>query len=160
MNGINPKQLRELVIRPALELVGMYSPAAEQLVLGTACHESECGQWLRQIGGPALGVYQMEPATHNDIVTHYLMADADRYNSVLKTIGGGHFYPERLVFDLRYATVFCRLHYRRASAPLPEAHCWDDIAAYWKSHYNTKLGKGKPEQFLAACRRFGVMDLA
>ncbi|KAF0118141.1 MAG: hypothetical protein FD149_866 [Rhodospirillaceae bacterium] len=61
------------VIRPTLLHLGLHSPAAEALLLGTAIQESRLGTYLRQTGGgPALGVYQMEPATHEDIWTNFL----------------------------------------------------------------------------------------
>jgi hypothetical protein len=160
MNGIDAAQLRDLIIRPTLESLGMYSKAAEQLVLGTACHESECGQWLKQIRGPALGIYQMEPATHGDIINNWLMHNADLYGRVMRVVGDGRFSADRLVYDLRYATVMCRLHYRRRPEPLPDAGDWAAISGYWKQFYNTRHGKGRPEQFLAAVQRFGVDRLA
>ncbi|WP_208110244.1 hypothetical protein [Methylocaldum gracile] len=161
MNGINVAQLRDLIIRPTLDALGMYSKAAEQLLLGTACHESECGQWLKQRwGGPALGIYQMEPATHGDILNNWLMHNADLYGRVMRVIGDGRFSADRLVYDLRYATVFCRLHYRRRPEPLPEAGDWPAIAAYHKRFYNTVLGKSTPEKFLAAVYRFELDRIA
>ena len=62
---MNAKDLREDVVRPVLKVMDKWSEAAENLVLGTAAKESAMGQDLRQRGGgPALGIYQMEPATH------------------------------------------------------------------------------------------------
>ena len=66
-------QFCEYVIQPALESIGMYSEPAEQLLLGTACAESNLGTYLHQVGGPALGVFQIEPATHTDIWENYLL---------------------------------------------------------------------------------------
>lgn len=43
-------QLKDLVIQPALEKIELYSPEAVALVLGTACVESQCGEFLRQYG--------------------------------------------------------------------------------------------------------------
>lgn len=72
MSGILPAHLRDLIIRPTLVEMGHYSPAAEALLLGTAAHESHGGRYLSQIRGPARGIYQMEPATHDDLWRHYL----------------------------------------------------------------------------------------
>ena len=33
---------------------------------------------------------------------------------------------------------------------------WPALAAYWKDHYNTRLGAGTPEKALAACDACGV----
>ena len=60
---LNVRDLRVEVIRPALRALDLWSPAAEDLVLGTAAQESGLA-YLRQIGGgPALGLWQIEPAT-------------------------------------------------------------------------------------------------
>ena len=60
-------QFRANIIRPVLLVIGGESRAAENLILGTALQESNL-RYLRQLGdGPARGVYQMEPATHDDI---------------------------------------------------------------------------------------------
>lgn len=52
--GINPHQLRDLVIRPTLKRLGFWSTAAEELVLGTAIQESSL-QYLQQLGLSAHG---------------------------------------------------------------------------------------------------------
>ena len=47
--GLNPQQLRDLVIRPTLKRLGLWSTAAEELVLGTGIQESGL-QYLQQLG--------------------------------------------------------------------------------------------------------------
>ena len=57
-------QIKDLVIIPALEKIELYSPEAVTLMLGTACVESQCGEYLQQVpSGPALGIFQIEMAT-------------------------------------------------------------------------------------------------
>ena len=52
---LDPGQFRRLVVRPALQAIGLCSPAAERLLLGTALTESGL-TWLAQKGGgPARG---------------------------------------------------------------------------------------------------------
>lgn len=160
--GIAPEHLLVGVIRPALKklapLVGV-SRAAEQLLLGTYAHESEGGRWLyQQGGGPALGIYQMEPATHDDLL-HRWIEPSRRRLAVLYAAVGTPYRGERLLYDLRYATVFARLHYLRVPAPLPAADDWPALAAYWKAHYNTSKGRGQPAQFLSAAQRAGLAEL-
>jgi hypothetical protein len=46
--GIDPLDLRKLVIAPALALIGLGGAAAEELMLGTALQESGCGRRLAQ----------------------------------------------------------------------------------------------------------------
>jgi len=59
-------------IRPALNILGKGGRAAEQLVLGTAIQESLLIHRQQLGNGPALGLFQMEPATHNDCWQSYL----------------------------------------------------------------------------------------
>ena len=65
-------QIRSMVIRPALSKINLWSPSAEELVLGTAIVESGL-TYIRQWGdGPALGLWQVEPSTQNDLYTIFL----------------------------------------------------------------------------------------
>lgn len=155
---INPVQFRDLVIRPALQNVGLWSEAAELLLLGTAAHESRL-RYLKQIRGPALGLYQMEPATYNDIWTHFLAHRRRLRRGVLDAIdycSDEHQYPDatRLITDLTLATLMTRVHYLRVPERLPDADDVPALAAYWKQHYNTHKGAGHPKQFVSA-----VLDL-
>lgn len=153
---IHPQQLVKAIIDPALKAIGLHSEAASQLVLGTACQESQCGRYLIQLGGgPALGIFQMEPATHNDIWQHFLKAGkpTDLGWKVMKESRAGPSAQE-MIGNLWYAAAMCRVHYYRRPEPLPAA---DDIpaqAAYWKKHYNTHLGAGTVEEYLANWKRY------
>ena len=77
--GLDATQLARYIIRPTLEYIGWRSPASERLVLGTAITESRL-RFIRQLGsGPALGIYQMEPATFRDINANYLRKLSQRF---------------------------------------------------------------------------------
>lgn len=156
---ISVRQFRDLVIRPTLEMLGgpQNSEAAVRLLLATAIHESRL-TYLAQISGPALGVYQMEPATHDDIWT-YLNRPRTGESSpwllsrVLAVVASTSD-ASRMVHDLRYATVMARIHYWRVPEPLPDAEDASGMAVYWKRYYNTELGAGTENQFLSAYYRF------
>lgn len=60
---INTNQLREYVIIPALSKLNAYSKDAEELLIFTCAVETNGGEYLKQIQGPALGIYQCEPTT-------------------------------------------------------------------------------------------------
>lgn len=145
---MNAKQLRTEIIRPALVAVGLYSKPAEDLVFGTACVESNCGEYLRQINGPALGVFQMEPATHDDIYKNFLKYKQDLKARVMKLSAPGLSAAENLKSNLMYAAAMCRIHYLRVSQPIPED--LQGQAEYWKKYYNTAKGKGSVEKYLDA----------
>ncbi|WP_328286209.1 hypothetical protein [Kozakia baliensis] len=72
MEGVDISQFKHLIVVPTLAALGLGSPSAVNLVTGTALAESR-GAYLRQInGGPALGFWQMEPATHDDCWENFL----------------------------------------------------------------------------------------
>lgn len=145
---MNPKQLRNEVIKPALVAIGLYSKQAEDLVFGTACVESQCGEFICQINGPAVGIFQMEPATHEDIYKNFLKYKPELKAKVMKLASPGLTAAENLKSNLIYAAAMCRIYYLRAPLPVPE-----DLhgqAEYWKKFYNTSKGKGSVQKYLDA----------
>lgn len=146
--GLDLGQLRTEIVRPTLKALSLWTPAAENLVLGTAVTESRL-RFVRQVGGgPALGLWQMEPTTHDDLWSSYLFYNHALADLVLPMAGdiiGGWPPPHELIWNLRYACAMCRVHYRRIKAPLP-ANEAVALASYWKRYYNTPLGAGTIEK--------------
>lgn len=150
---IHRNHLRYLVIAPTLEHLGLHSMAAENLLMGTAAQESRLGRYLAQVGGgPALGIYQIEPATHRDVWDNFLAYHADLASKV-RGIASQHWFDDdpdgELVRNLAYATAIARLCYYRRPEPLPDADDLPGLARYWKQHYNTAKGAGTPMEFIA-----------
>jgi hypothetical protein len=140
--------LREIV-RPVLTMLGMWSPAAEELVIGTIAKESHLLKWDKQICGPAVGACQMEPETEYDIWHRWLFPRRPDLVTLITSICGATGpNPARLRYDLIYNIIMCRLRYYRVPEPLPESHDVQALADYWKIHFNTYKGKGKPEEFV------------
>lgn len=150
---LDPTQFRNEVVRPALETMRMHSPAAENLVLCTALAESRL-TWLRQHGdGPALGVYQIEPATFWDIYNRYL-GTRPKIMECLRPLMNGEEPLRQLVTNLAFATAICRLRYWMDPQPLPAADDAEGMGATWKRVYNTHLGAGDPAHFAAIYRQY------
>ena len=149
---LNVAHFRLHVVRPTLEHMNMWSPASENLVLATGIHESALC-YLKQIGGgPALGVYQMEPATHKDIWLNFL-----KFRPELSKIIVDLFHyteAESMIAHLGYATAMCRLQYYRVPLALPESNDAVGMAEYWKKYYNTHLGAGTIEGFARDFREY------
>lgn len=142
---IDLDQFRDYVIEPTLEDLGMLSTSAVELVLGTALQESHL-TYIKQLGeGPALGVCQMEPNTHDDIWKNFLSYRNALSDAVLD-IGGPE--PQELIWNLKYSVAMCRVHYRRVRSPLPQAGDVEGQAQYWKTYYNTELGKGTTQEYI------------
>lgn len=135
--GIDKKQLVQYVIEPTLQQLNLYSRQAALLLLGTAEIESQCGIFIHQIRGPALGIYQMEPATHDDIWENFIKNKNSLKSKPL--ISQCIQDQNRLVYDLQYATMMTRLHYLRVSESLPLTP--EGMARYHKQFYNTPAGK-------------------
>lgn len=157
---MNALQFREWIVRPTCKELGLWSWAAEALLLITWAQESLGGQLVKQGyktlydgRGVALGVYQMEPATHDDIWINFL-----RYHPVWrsKIANPLAFHPPatRLIGDLVYATQMARLHYYRVKEALPPADNLDLLAVYWDEHYNKNPDKGFPSEALANYKRY------
>lgn len=152
--SIHPGQLREYIIRPVLNRIGLYSEAAEELLMLTAATESLCGEYIHQVGGPALGIFQMEPRTHDDIWDNFL-----KYKPALAShVKAYGRLAQQLPGDLYYACAMARVHYLRVSERLPSAMDVEGLAQYWKDHYNTHLGAGQPHEAASNYRRFAVVD--
>lgn len=148
------KQFKNDLVVPSLNKIGLYSDAAANLIVGTAAQESR-GEYLVQLGnGPALGFFQMEPATYHDIWDNYLAYKKDLEAKVMHLASiestSNAFPPDvsQLVSNLAFATAMCRIHYLRVPKKLPEANDIDGLANYWKKYYNTHLGAGTVEEFI------------
>ena len=154
---MNKKHLLELVVRPTLKGLGLHTVAAEQLVMGTITQESHA-EYLKQLGqGPALGIAQMEPATHRDIWLNYIAYRKDlkvllvgiMSGEARQTLAAKGVPPDcELIGNLPYAVAMCRVHYLRVKESLPAAGDVDGLARYWKRHYNTAQGAGTEAEFV------------
>jgi len=155
--AFDKKQFQDLIQR-TLQDLGMQSESAVNLLLGTAAQESQFGTYIRQIGGgPALGVFQMEPDTEIDIWDNYL-----RYRSELAcivTIISGQAAPSPIDLEanLSYQIAMARIYYRRIPEAFPRADDVAGLARYWKQYYNTRLGSGTKEEFVRNYAKY-VLD--
>lgn len=118
------------------------SESCVRLLCMIAAHESEKFLYTRQIRGPALSCFQVEPATYQDV------ADYAERKGYLK----GEFPspPERLLFDFRFATGIARVFFLRKPEPIPDKDNLQALADYAKRHWNTELGAAKSYMYLSA----------
>lgn len=151
---INVDQLQNLVIIPTLDALRMNSPSAVSLLLGTCAQESEVGSYIAQIKGPAMGIYQMEPATFRDLWANYLPRHSDIEEKIRRDFNGRANNASQMISDLRYATAMCRIHYKRVADPLPDPDDVWGLGHYWKKHYNTEQGAGTVEEFVRNFERY------
>ncbi|SLN50309.1 hypothetical protein [Oceanibacterium hippocampi] len=145
------RQVESLVIAPVLGSLGAVEPrlgsvAARQLLLGTLAVETG-GIWIKQNPGPALGWWQMEPATHDDLVARIWrqpeLASWMHANFGRPFVGGA----AELAGNAFYAAALARLYYWFDPQPLPDAGDLAGLAGYWKRVWNTAAGAGREEKF-------------
>ncbi len=145
---LDVKQFREYVVRPTLKYLDPeipYSVAAENLLIGTAVHESQL-TYLHQLGGgPACGLFQIEPATELDNWDNYLQYRDDLQDKVNDLRG---LLDLDLTANLPYQVAMARVKYWRSPVSLPQAGDIVGLANIWKQVYNTPLGAGTVEQFI------------
>lgn len=156
---INLNDLRIYVIRPALGTIGLYSLAAENLVLYTGIQESQYSALAQFGGGPAAGFWQMERRTHDDLLYRFL---SQRPFQMLRQRVMDLAAPMPPKFDqlrsnLIYAAAMVRVHYYRVPQALPEHDDLPQLAAYWKAYYNTPAGAGTEAQFIANVQAAGAL---
>lgn len=142
--GLDLSDLKVRVIVPALARIGMDGAAAVNLLAGTALVESGCRRLVQDGGGPALGLWQMEPFTHDDIWNTFL--PGGRMNGVVTALLSmrGNWPPAsgQMTGNAFYACAMARLKYYRAPDPLPAASDAAGMCGLWKRIYNTSLGAG------------------
>jgi hypothetical protein len=143
-----------MIIGPALKAIGLWSRAAEQLVLGTAIQESGLVYLKQQGAGPALGFFQMEPQTHDDIWQNFLAYHSDLSQKVMR-LGVPYIGIDRvseMIGNAYYAAAMCRVLYYRVPAILPPPGDVAAQASYYKQHYNTAGGAATVDQYIANWR--------
>lgn len=123
---------------------------AEILLLMTAAQESRLGTYFNQCGGPALGVFQIEPTTI-DTIHSFIAAKYPRINDQLRT---KLTVTEDVMFNFALQVAYARLNYWRFKEPIPPAEDLDGIASYYKKYWNTELGAATANQAKAAYLHF------
>jgi hypothetical protein len=151
------RRFREYVIRPVLHNVIMqYSYEVELLLAGTAAHESEGFRYRKQQGGPALGLYQMEPSTYKWLWTDFLRGHrnlARRIKKLLPAIDPLRA-ADHLVHNDQYATAMARVRYLAVPEPIPHVTApvgsseVKSLAQYWGKYYQTDRDPEKIRRFV------------
>lgn len=148
---MNKTQLKSLIERKLKE-IDLYSFEAVNLLLGTAAQESQMGHFIRQLfAGPALGIFQMEPATFNDHLT-YLARNPKLKEKIIKASGVTELTAEQLEWNIALAICMARVHYYRKPTFIPTTI--EGMAVYWKRYYNTHLGKGTEAEFIINYKKY------
>ncbi len=128
------KRLR-ILIRQSLVMYNLpVDASAVELLIMIAAHESGLFKYVQQVNGPALGLFQMEPATYKE-VREYMNRSSKRFEAIKGSS------PERMVIDVRYAVGMARIFLMRFPEALPCATDPQGMARYAKKYWNTEAGK-------------------
>lgn len=145
--------IRRLIIE-TLKEINLYSDEAVELLMGTCAQESGMGKHRKQLGGgPALGIFQMEPFTYLDCYTNFLKYKTDLLEKILK-VSRLDRYPDagEMINNDVFAACMARVRYLRAPGAIPKT--LEKQAAYWKQHYNTPKGKGTVEEYIKNYKKY------
>tara|TARA_Y100000310_G_C20422345_1_gene687269 strand:- start:345 stop:809 length:465 start_codon:yes stop_codon:yes gene_type:complete len=145
------------IVEYALYRINSYSDDALVMVVRTGMAESGY-RALKGYGegNPAIGFWQIEPATMNDMIDNYI-GYRSHYKKNLISLGM-NFEKDTILSvmsNMAVQAALCRLHYRRDRDPLPS---WDDLegqAKYWKRVYNTVEGRGTVKHFMKTNKDVG-----
>jgi hypothetical protein len=138
MSGLFLVHLKSLVVVPTLAALpaGYSSQAAVNLLTGIALVESGA-EYLAQIGGgPAIGLWQMEPATHDDCWDNFIRLRPSLVTAMACLMNRQPEYTQ-LQANLAYACAMARIKIMRAPEALPDANDAPRMSAYHKEFYNT-----------------------
>ena len=147
---MKPKVLVDYFIKPACDYIAEYCPKCNgrnsiQFMLAVAAQESHCGLYFKQLTGPARGIWQVEPASSQDVIENYVshkngLADLlhAMYSPVLK-------YAH--IQSPLYNCAIARLIVYRYPEAMP---AYDDRFGMWemyKHRYNSVSGAATKDEW-------------
>ena len=141
-------QMKHRIIGPLYDRLPAVFQSNKQarinLTTGIGAAESGWYQYIGQNGGPALGFWDMEPATHDDIQANFI-----RFRPELKAVQDqilGGVAPQAALMETRldYAVMMNAFAILRAPGAIPAADDYAGMSAFHKRWYNTPLGKADP----------------
>jgi hypothetical protein len=135
----NDMKVIDEAIKRTLTKMGRYSEQANTLLLMIAAHESMGGKYRKQIKGPALSVFQIEPVTHDSI-----WDNCDSIAMLSKKCGFVRD-VKQLEFNDDYAVFVARCYLLMDKNPLPKT--LNEMATYCKSYWN-RTGKATAEVYM------------
>lgn len=169
------KEIVPLIVSVCEALTGHANENEVALLLGTAAAESSLDHRVQIGGGPARGLWQMEPGMTGaqDIFKNYLAYKPILLLKLCRLWFGLDSFPrvvgiwtpsaDELAVNLEqyddFACAMARIKYLRDSVPIP--HSRENQAAYWKRVYNTPAGMGTVEHYLSQweeCRCSTLLD--
>ena len=132
------------------------SKEIHDIVLETAAVESLRGQLVRQKRGPALGIYQMEPETREDLLNWLKYRHKDVYDEVMVFWEKKQTAEWNYIHNIPWQTAMCLIKYWYVSGHNLQDLCRDrsSRAALWRMRYNTLKGKGSVHAYIENAKMY------
>lgn len=155
--GISCHEFLEHVIQPTLTQLGVDSTSAEQLLLATACHQSEMGHHLQRSDG--IGIYGITEAMHTAVWDQYLALDCE-LASQIRGMASQHEFPKsphsELATNLRYATAIAWMIYLQKGLTLDDNSTTEDLTRAWQNCFMDRpISFKERDEFSRCCAKFG-----
>ena len=155
--SFNKDQFRQM-ISLVLDFLELNSLSAIELLMLTAAQESHLGHYLYQIKGPAVGIFQMEPRTEDDIWDRFLSHPKQiRLNIKIKSLLPIENTIPDISFlqsNINYQISMCRIFYYRIPEKLPLYNNILELAKYYKKYYNTIKGAATIDEIISNYNRY------
>jgi hypothetical protein len=147
-------QFRADILTPTLGALQFREIELKELLVFTCAVESAGGTYVRQIKGPALGIFQMEPNTFTDIWHNFILRKPDIVNLFSLNLGVHRLPdPTEMITDLKLATAMAACLYKQRKASILSCK-EDDLWDVYKPLYNTDKGAAKKFESINAYRKF------
>lgn len=151
---MKPQVLVDYIIKPSLAQLALIkpkadSPASRQFMLAVAAIESRCGEYFKQLGnGPALGIWQVEPATSDDVYYNYLANRQDLLKCIesMKVEIWQTGVQQHIVSPM-YNCAIARMCVYRQADPMPDFGDRDAMWSLYKKYFNSSKGASTYEKW-------------
>ena len=141
--GIAVRELRELIIKPCLQVFNEDSETAENLLLGTAAQESLLGQHCFCQKTNGLGIYRITAEKHRELWDQYLVQFPELASLQRGMASQQQFLKNphnELITNLGYSTGMAWMIYRRAGIDFQKPLEFTSLAALWAAHFDNGTG--------------------
>lgn len=146
----NKQHAIDLATNVAITLGHGKNRKAKELLLETACAETQLGTFPDRYAPEGFGLCQFDTIGFYDVINrtsiHTKKHVALRFKFDMDAIT-----PQDIENDPLISFVLCRLKYRLIPDEIPAD--LEGRAHYWKKHYNTHAGKGTVEHYIESANR-------
>lgn len=138
VTGIHPKQLRS-VISVVLKYLGEKDIKWIDLLAITSQVESESGKYIKQCKGPAVGIFQIEPATEKEVWKYFISKNKNLNDKITKLRVQATISKNELEYNLAYSVAIAYSIYKWRKVD-PEKMSVADLIKAHKIKFNTMSG--------------------